>query len=83
MQLNVLYREDGRIVALSRVAHAGRDAAGVPPPNSGVAPGDGQRGAVVDLEPAWQERPLAELLQHCVVVHEGDRVRLRERDAAT
>jgi len=83
MQLNVLYREDGRIVALSRVAQPGRDEAGVPTPRSGVAAGDGQRSAVVDLEPGWQERPLAELQQHCVVVHEGDRVRLRERDAAT
>ena len=79
MQLIVLYREDGRIVALSRVAQPGRDEAGVPTPRSGAAPGEGQRLAVVELEPAWHDRPLADIQQHCTLVHEGDRVRLHER----
>ena len=79
MQLIVLYREDGRIVALSRVARPGRDEAGVPTPRSGAAPGEGQRLAVVELEPAWHDRPLADIQQHCTLVHEGDRVRLQER----
>jgi hypothetical protein len=80
MQLIVLYREDGRIVALSRVAQSGRDEAGVPTPRSGAAPGEGQRLAVVELEPAWNDRPLADIQQHCTLVHEGDRARLRERE---
>lgn len=79
MQLIVLYREDGRIVALSRMAPTARDEAGMPTPRSGAEPGDGQRVAIVELEPAWRDRPLAEIQRHCTVVHDGDRVRLRER----
>jgi hypothetical protein len=78
MQLIVLYREDGRIVALSRVAQTARDEAGIPTPRSGVEPGEGQRTAFVELEPAWRDRPLADILQRCTVVPEGDRVRLHE-----
>jgi hypothetical protein len=80
MKLIVLYRQDGRIVALSRVPEAARDDAGVPMPRSGVAPGPGQHAAIVELEPAWHDRPLAEIHRRCTVVREGDRVRLRDRD---
>jgi hypothetical protein len=79
MQLIVLYREDGRIVALSRSAETVRDEAGIPTPRSGAAPGEGQRIAFVELEPAWHDRPLADIQQHCTIVDEGDRVRLHER----
>jgi hypothetical protein len=78
MQLIVLYREDGRIVALSRMAPTVRDEAGIPTPRSGAEPREGQRVAIVELEPAWHDRPLAEIQQHCTVVHDGDRVRLQE-----
>jgi hypothetical protein len=79
VKLIVLYREDGRIVALSRVPQTTRDEAGIPTPRSGVEPGEGQRVAIVELEPAWQDRPLATIHQRCTIVHEGDRVRLHER----
>jgi len=78
MKLIVLYREDGRIVALSRIAPTVRDEAGMPTPRSGVEPGEGQRVAIVELEPAWHDRPLAAILQRCTVVHDGDQVRLHE-----
>jgi hypothetical protein len=80
MQLIVLYREDGRIVALSRRAQTVRDETGIPTPRSGVEPGEGQRVAFVELEPAWDDRPLADIQQRCTVVHEGERVRLHERN---
>lgn len=79
MQLIVLYRADGRIVALSRIAPTVRDEAGIPTPRSGVEPGEGQRVAIVELEPSWHDRPLADIQQHCTIVHDGDRVRLHER----
>jgi hypothetical protein len=81
MQLTVLYREeDGRIVSLSRVASpTSRDHRGIPPLRSGVAPGRGQRSAIIAVDPAWRDRPLAEILQHFVVVHDGREVRLQHR----
>ena len=79
MKLIVLYREDGRIVALSRVPETARDRAGIPTPRSGVAPGLGQHVAILELEPAWQDRPLATIHQRCTIVRDGDRVRLHER----
>lgn len=78
MKLIVLYREDGRIVALSRVPQTTRDDSGVSTPRSGVEPGEGQHVAIVDLEAAWQDRPLATIHQRCTIVRDGDRVRLRE-----
>jgi hypothetical protein len=81
MQLTVLYSEaDGRIVSLSPLGSpASRDDRGVPPLRSGVAPGKGQRSATVTVEPAWCDRPLAEIHQHFVVVHDGREVRLQHR----
>lgn len=82
MKLTVLYREDGRIVSLSRVgAPTQRDDRGIPPLRSGVAPGPGQRSAVVDVDPEWRDRPLAEIHQQFVVVHDGHEVRLQRRSA--
>jgi hypothetical protein len=80
VRLIVLYREDGRIIALSRVPQTTRDDVGIPIPRSGVAPGEGQRVAIVELEPPWQDRPLATIYRQCTIVHDGDRVRLHERD---
>jgi hypothetical protein len=44
-----------------------------------VAPGSGQRSAIVAVDAAWRDRPLSEILQHCVVVHDGHEVRLEDR----
>jgi hypothetical protein len=79
MQLIVLYREDGRIVALSRMAPTVPDEAGVPTPRSGAEPSEDQRVAFVEIKPAWHDRPLADIQQHCTIVHDGDRVWLHER----
>jgi hypothetical protein len=78
VKLIVLYREDGRIVALCRVSQSGRDDAGIPTPRSGVEPGEGQRVAIVELEASWQDLPLAIIHQRCTVVTDGDRVRLHD-----
>jgi hypothetical protein len=80
VKLTVLYREDGRIVSLSRMGeHMERDDKGVPPLRSAVAARDGQRVAIVDLDPAWHDRPLSEIHQHFVVEHDGQAIRLKER----
>ena len=79
MKLIVLYRDDGRIVGLSRVPERERDDSGIAVPRSGVVAGPGQRVALVDLEPPWAERSLESLHESCTIVREGDRVRLRER----
>lgn len=80
MKLTVLYREDGRIVSLSRVgAPTQRDDKGIPPLRSGVAPGNGQRSAIVEVDSAWRDRPLTEIHQHFVVVQDGHEVRLQHR----
>jgi hypothetical protein len=79
VKLIVLYREDGRIVALSQVPQATSADTGIPTPRSGVKPGDGQRVAIVELEPAWQDRPLESIHQYCTIVQDGDRIPLHER----
>ena len=43
MKLIALYRQDGRIIALSRVPQRTGGDAGIPMLRSGVAPGDGER----------------------------------------
>lgn len=82
MKLVVLYEEDGRIVSLSRVAtRTQRDERGIPPLRSGAEPGEGQRMAIVDVDPAWGDRPLAEIHQQFVVVRRGEEVSLRRHGA--
>ena len=79
VKLTVLYRDDGRIVSVSRVAaHQARDD-GVPIMRSGVEPGKGQQVAVVEIDRAWQERSLADIHRHCVVVPKGGIATLKER----
>lgn len=78
VKLTVLYREDGRISSVSRVAaHISNDD-GVPTMRSGVEPGKGQKVAVVEIERAWHDRPLAEIHQHFVVTTKGGNVMLTE-----
>ncbi len=82
MKLTVLYRDDGRIVSLSPVgSQTQRDDRGIPPLRSGVAPGKGQRAAIVAVDPAWRDRPLAEIHEHFGVVQDGHEVRLQPRSA--
>lgn len=78
-QLTVLYRDDGRIVSLSRVAAQRAGGDGVPMMRSGVEPGEGQKIAVVEMDRAWRDRPLADIHRHFVVVAKGGTATLRER----
>ena len=78
VKLTVLYREDGRIVSVSRVAADQDNDDGVPMMRSGVEPGKGQKVAVVEIDRAWHDRPLADIHQHFVVAAKGSNVTLRE-----
>ena len=79
MKITVLYRDDGRIVSLSRTITPARDNNGVPTLRMGVEPVKGQRVATIDLEPEWQHRSLDEIHEQCVVVAKGDTARLKAR----
>lgn len=80
MKLTVLFREDGRIVSLSRVATRTQpDENGVPPLRSSVAPGKGERVATIDLDPEWHHRPLSELHRHLIVDHSSGAAQLKAR----
>ena len=79
MKLIALYRQDGRIIALSRVPQRTGGDAGIPMLRSGVAPGDGERVAIVDLEPSWEHQPLTAIHERFTIVDDGERTRLRER----
>ena len=59
-------------------AHQANDD-GVPMTRSGVAPGKGQKVAVVEIDRAWHDRPLADIHQHFVVAPKGSNATLRER----
>ena len=80
MNLIVLYREDGRIVSLSKTSSPRQqDADGIPSLSSSVEPGKGQRVAILDLDPSWHGRPLEDIHEHFVVARKGDTARLKER----
>jgi len=79
VKITVLYRDDGRIVSVSRVAARQADDDGVPMMRSGVEPGQGQKVAVVAIDRAWHDRPLADIHQHFVVAPNGGNATLRER----
>jgi hypothetical protein len=81
--LSVLYSTDGRIVAVMRSTAADtRDASDVPSPAITVKPAEGERVAFVDVDPAWERRPLAELHQAFTVVEGADGPYLRPRESA-
>ena len=79
VKLTVLYRDDGRIVSVSRAAAHQIHDDGVPMTRSGVEPGKGQKVAVVEIDRAWHDRPLADIHQHFVVALKGTNTTLRER----
>ncbi len=82
MMLTVLYQADGLIVSLMRLAPAPGEA-GPRPPQLAVEPGPGQRVAIVEVDAAWDERPLADIHRAFVVAEDSEGVRLTQRDAAT
>jgi hypothetical protein len=83
MRLSVLYSTDGRIVAVMRSPAADTlDASDVPSPVLTVRPAEGERMAFVDVDPAWDRRPLAELHQAFTVVDGADGPSLRPRETA-
>jgi hypothetical protein len=79
VKLKVLYGEDGRIVSLSRLGkQTGPDDATIPALRSGVEPAEGQRVAIVELDPAWHGRRLREIHQRFSIVHDVHGARLKE-----
>jgi len=84
MRLSVLYTTDGRILSLARAAETDtRDASGMPSPRIAVEPAEGERVAVVDVDSAWDRRPLAEIHQAFTIADGADGPYLRARDATT
>ena len=83
MRLSVLYSTDGRIVAVMRsTATDTPDASDVPSPVIAVKPAQGERVAFVDVDPAWERRPLDELHQAFTVADGADGPYLRPRESA-
>ena len=84
MRLSVLYSTDGRIVSIMRSAATDApEDSGIPSPEIAVEPAEGQRVVVVDVDPAWDRRPLAEFHQAFTVVDGAEGPYLRLREAAT
>jgi hypothetical protein len=84
MRLSVLYSSDGRIVAIMRSAASDTpDVPEMPSPKIAVEPAEGDRVALVDLDSAWDRRPLAEIHQAFTVVDGGNGPYLRPRESAT
>lgn len=78
--LTVLYSAGGRILALTRQQAEPPVGDGPPVMRCGLDPVDGQRTAVIDVDPSWAARSLTDLALHFVVAHdEGERPRLRPR----
>ncbi|MGB7963818.1 MAG: hypothetical protein WCF12_12805 [Propionicimonas sp.] len=82
MKLTVLYQADGLIVSLLRLAAAVSGEDGPRPPQIAIEPGAGQRVAIVEVDAAWDQRPLADIHRAFVVVEDSEGVRLSRRDAA-
>lgn len=84
MRLSVLYATDGCIVSLVRFPAANTpDVSGVPAPQVAVAPAEGERVAIVDVDPPWDRRLLAEIHQAFTVADGANGPYLRARDAAS
>ena len=84
MRLRVLFATDGGIVSLVRFAAADtQDVSGRPSPQIAVEPAEGDRVAIVDVEPAWDRRRLAEIHQAFRVADGPDGPSLCAREAST
>jgi hypothetical protein len=84
MRLSVHYSPDGRIVSIMRSAATDtRDLSEIPSPEIAVEPAKGERVVVVDVDSAWDRRPLAEIHQAFTVADGTNGPYLRPRDAAT
>jgi len=69
MRLSVTYSNDGRIVSIKRSAATDTpDVSGISSPEIAVKPAEGERVALVDVDSAWDRRPLAEIHQAFTVV---------------
>jgi hypothetical protein len=78
VKVKVLYGADGRIVSLSRLEQAHAADAAIPALRSGVEPAEGQRVAIIELDPAWHGRRLSDIHQRCTVIHDVHGARLKE-----
>jgi hypothetical protein len=84
MQLSVHYSTQGRIVSIVRaVATDTPDVSGLLSPSIAVEPGQGERVALVDVDSAWDQRPLAEIHQAFTVVEGANGPYLHPREATT
>ncbi len=84
MAFSVIYGTDGCIVSLARFAAADiRDVSGLPAPLLAVEPVEGQQVAILDVDPAWEGRPLADIHQAFTVADGADGPYLRARDGKT
>jgi hypothetical protein len=84
MRLSVHYSTDGHIVSIMRSAATDTpDASGTPSPKITVEPAKGERVAFVDVDSAWDQRPLAEIHQGFTVLEGVDGAHLRPREATT
>jgi hypothetical protein len=84
MRLSVLYSTDGRIVSIMRSAATDTaDVSGKPSPEIAVEPAEGERVAFVDVDSAWDQRPLVEIHQAFTVVDGANGPYLHPREATT
>ena len=84
MRLSVHYSSDGHIVSIMRsAATATPDVSGSPSPGIAVEPAEGERVALVEVDSAWDQRPLAEIHHAFTVAHGANGPYLRPREATT
>ena len=84
MRLRVLFTTDGCIVSLVRFAATDtRDASGRPSPQIVVEPAEGERVAVVEVDPDWDRRLLAEIHQAFRIADGPDGPYLRARESTS
>ena len=84
MRLSVHYSTDGHIVSIMRSAATDtRDVPATTSPEITIEPAQGERVAVVDVDSAWDRRPLAEIHQAFTVVDGANGPSLQLRETAT
>ena len=84
MRLSVHYSTDGRILSILRSeATDTPEVSGMPSPEIAVEPKEGERVAFVDVDSAWDRRPLAEIHRAFTVADGANGPYLRPHEAAT